>query len=336
MTQDISLPDEVFDQFLTEQAPDGLTIKGCLDLSNNVDLTRLPNNLTVTRLTLNNCTHLRSLPSGLSCYELEMQGTAITTLPSDLRVEYRLDLSESTALQVLPDNLKVGSLVLHHCTALTTLPEGLDVYYLDISDCPQLTTWPTRGSLRFGRLNARDCTGLTELPTWMTRLAQLDISGCTHLKTLPDGLRVSSWLDLAHVPIQALPPSLSGVRLRWRDVLVNERIVFHPETLTVHDVLDESNAEIRRVMLERMGYEAFFEQAQAEIVDQDRDPGGDRRLLSMSIPGDETLVCLAVQCPSTERRYVIRVPPTMQTCHQAAAWIAGYDDPADYHPLVET
>jgi len=45
---------------------------------------------------------------------------------------------------------------------------------------------------------------------------------------------------------------------------------------------------------------------------------------------------LAVQCPSTDRRYVLRVPPTMQSCHQAAAWIAGFDNPDDYKLLKET
>jgi hypothetical protein len=51
---------------------------------------------------------------------------------------------------------------------------------------------------------------------------------------------------------------------------------------------------------------------------------------------DEPLMCLAVKCPSTGRDYFLRVPPTMRTCHQAAVWIAGYDDPSDYKPLVET
>jgi hypothetical protein len=34
--------------------------------------------------------------------------------------------------------------------------------------------------------------------------------------------------------------------------------------------------------------------------------------------------------------YALRVPPTMRSCRQAAAWMAGFDDPDDYRPLVET
>jgi hypothetical protein len=47
-------------------------------------------------------------------------------------------------------------------------------------------------------------------------------------------------------------------------------------------------------------------------------------------------VCVSVLCPSTGRQYIIRVPPEMTSCHQAVAWVAGFDDPALYRPLAET
>ena len=66
------------------------------------------------------------------------------------------------------------------------------------------------------------------------------------------------------------------------------------------------------------------------------DRGGPRRLVRVELKNDEALVCVSVICPSTDRRYVIRVPPTMTTCHQAVAWVAGFDDPDEYQPLAET
>jgi hypothetical protein len=33
---------------------------------------------------------------------------------------------------------------------------------------------------------------------------------------------------------------------------------------------------------------------------------------------------------------MLRVPPTMTTCRHAVAWTAGFDDPDDYQPTVET
>jgi hypothetical protein len=119
-------------------------------------------------------------------------------------------------------------------------------------------------------------------------------------------------------------------------VPIDERIAFRPETITGTEVLEEQNAERRRVLLERMGYEAFLQQVQAQEVHRDSDPGGERRLLRVPLGSDEPLVCLAVFCPSTGRQYLLRVPPGMRTCHQAAAWIAGFDNPKAYRPIAES
>jgi hypothetical protein len=44
---------------------------------------------------------------------------------------------------------------------------------------------------------------------------------------------------------------------------------------------------------------------------------------------------LKVVCPSTGHLHVLRVPPHMRSCRQAAAWIAGFDNPDDYQPIIE-
>jgi predicted Rdx family selenoprotein len=124
--------------------------------------------------------------------------------------------------------------------------------------------------------------------------------------------------------------------LRWRGVQVNQRIVFAPETITAQEVLETRNTELRRVMLERMTHEKFLLEVNAEVLDQDRDTGGVRKLLRVKLEDDEPLVAIWVICPSTDRNYVLRVPPTMRTCRQAAAWIAGFDNPNDYAPIKET
>src|SRR3982750_1359503 len=113
------------------------------------------------------------------------------------------------------------------------------------------------------------------------------------------------------------------VPLRWRGVPVDQRVAFYPETITAEEILDETNAERRRVLLERMGYDTFLTHAKAEVLHQDRDSGGVRRLLRVEMAGGEPLVCVSVICPSTDRQYVIRVPPNMESCHQAVAWVAG-------------
>ena len=124
--------------------------------------------------------------------------------------------------------------------------------------------------------------------------------------------------------------------LRWRGVPIDHRIAFEPETITAQEVLGTNNAELRRVMLERMGYEAFMIGAEAQELDRDTDPGGERCLLRVPLVGDEDIVCISVFCPSTGRQYIIRVPPQIRTCRRAAAWIAGFSDENEYRPIAET
>ena len=160
---------------------------------------------------------------------------------------------------------------------------------------------------------------------------------CSRLTTLPEGLQVGSWIEIAGSGITALPRSLAGVRLRWHGVTIDERIAFHPETIAADEVLAEENAELQRVLLERCGLERFMLEAQAEVLDADHDAGGVRKLLHVPLgEEEEPLVCVMVHCPSTGGRYLLRVPPNMKTCHQAVAWTAGFDDPKLYHPVAES
>jgi hypothetical protein len=306
---------EARELILAGEAPEGLQVHGRLDLAD---------------------TGAIDLPRGLRCYHLELRGSGIRALPEGLEVEYKLDLQDCRDLEELPAGLKVGSLVLRGCTALRSLPEGLDVYFLDLQGCTRLAGWPRRARIRIGRLNASGCTRLTGLPAGLRSLAQLDVSNCPNLRALPQGLEISSWLDVGGSGITRLPASLAGVRLRWRGVPVEERIAFRPETITVAEVLGERNAELRRVLLERFGFDRFMVEAGAAVVDRDRDAGGERQLLRLKLEDDEDLVCVAVNCPSTARRYLLRVPPAMRTCRQAVAWTAGFADPEQYRPLVET
>jgi hypothetical protein len=166
----------------------------------------------------------------------------------------------------------------------------------------------------------------------------LDLADCTSIKELPDDLKVNGGIDIAGTRITSLPPSLKKTQLFWRGVPITHRIAFEPESLTVDEVLKEQNTEVRRVMLERFpgGFERFMAKANAKTVDSDTDSGGERKLLKVPMRRDEDLVCLQVHCPSTGALYILRVPPTMETCRQAAAWVAGFDNPDDYKPLAET
>ena len=309
-------PSAAADLILSGKAPPGLHVDGKLNLTGK--------------------SKLRQLPAGLTCYELNASRTKLVALPADLSVECTLELEGCDRLQLLPANLKVGTLNVANCTNLEALPERLDVWFLNVSGCTKLTHFPRRASIARGSLNVNGCRSLVALPDYLTDLATLDIGNCPQLTSLPPRLHVSSWIEIAGSGLKSLPPHLQHVGIRWSGVLIDHTTAFFPERLHAKTVLKERNAERRRVMIERMGADRFMREADAKRLDADRDPGGPRELLRVPMQGDEDIVCLSVNCPSTGRHYLLRVPPTMKTCHQAAAWMAGFDDEKLYQPIKET
>jgi len=55
----------------------------------------------------------------------------------------------------------------------------------------------------------------------------------------------------------------------WHGIKVDEKIILHPEELTIHDWQNEKNAEIRRIIVERMGYEKFLSSTNAKLIAED-------------------------------------------------------------------
>lgn len=298
-------------------------------------LNSLPEGLTARSVAIQS-KNLRTIGSGLNCKFLDLLGTSIEQIPDNVTVSNRMILENCRQLTRLPDNLTVGSLNLKDCVALKELPKGLNVTFLDIEGCSSLRKLPEDLTLNGGRLNARDCYWLSTLPENLGDVAELDLAGCLNLARLPDGLNITSWIDIAGTSITELPERFDHVGLRWRGVAISRRIIFEPETLTPDEIFNEKNAEVRRVMMERYGYENLMEAANAIVLDEDEDRGGPRRLLKVEIEDDEDLVVVDVRCPSTGHRFFLRVPPTMQSCHQAVAWTAGFDDPSLYNPQIET
>ncbi len=305
-----------------------------LDMLRNEAARTLPDGLVCHRI-LAPESRIEEIGGALRCRELVLDGGAIARIADGVEIDYRLSARGCHRLTALPANLRAGIVDLRDCLALERLPAGLSPAFLDLQGCTALARLPDDLILRGGRLDLRDCALVDALPERGT-VAQLDIAGCGRIDRVPAGFRVTSWIDVAGSGLTALPAHLAGIGLRWRGVPVDARIAFRPHELGIGEILAERNAERRRVMLERFGFEAFMAAAAAEELDADRDPGGERRLLRVTLENDEPLVCVSVACPSTGRRYFLRVPPTMTTCHQAVAWTAGFDDPADYAPLVET
>jgi hypothetical protein len=177
------------------------------------------------------------------------------------------------------------------------------------------------------------------LHAWQPALVLTD---CVNVQALPSDLRIQGSIDLAGSGITTLPQSLASTRLLWRGVSVRAEVVLHPESLSADEVLNEPNAEIRRIMLDRVDCEVLLKKANAKMVHQDTDAGGLRRLVDVHLnsrgwrPVRTRQRYLQCRCPSTGRVYLMRVPLEVATCHAAAAWLAGFDNPDEYQPLMET
>ncbi|WP_407540967.1 hypothetical protein Q0M94_06150 [Deinococcus radiomollis] len=184
-------------------------------------------------------TGLTRLPEGLNVGELLACDLPLSTVPASLKVRFRLALGGCVCLSELPHGLSTDSLSLQGCLSLEALPEGLDVCFLNIGGCEALRRWPSRGRIRFGHLSAQGCLSLRTLPDRLTQIAQLDLSGCRGITSLPKGLRISGWLDVAGSGITSLEDE--HVPLRWRGVRVDARIAFRPEELKSAEILRTEN-----------------------------------------------------------------------------------------------
>ncbi len=154
---------------------------------------------------------------------------------------------------------------------------------------------------------------------------------------------ISDRPELLQVDGENRPHNADGPFCRWRDgtalysfhgVRTPAWIINHPERLTAKAVLAEGNAEVRRVMVEKMGMEKFLINADAKCIH--RHEMGD--LFSIDLPNDPERVLRAVRVkdPSTERIYFLRVPPQIKRADDAVAWTFGFDTAKEYRPIVET
>jgi hypothetical protein len=93
-------------------------------------------------------------------------------------------------------------------------------------------------------------------------------------------------------------------------VRVPKHVIESPETITVAEIDGERNVEVRRVMLEQMGFSRFIEKANAKELHRDEFGILYRRELADDVP----LVCVKVVNKTAEpdgtfREYVLRVDP---------------------------
>lgn len=106
----------------------------------------------------------------------------------------------------------------------------------------------------------------------------------------------------------------------WHGVRVPAFVITAPETITVKLIEKENNAEIRRVMIERYGWERYITNSHAKIIDtrfNERDQQWER--LYQLHDGTKRMV---VSDPSTGRKYALGVPRGVDKCEQGQAFLS--------------
>ena len=172
----------------------------------------------------------------------------------------------------------------------------------------------------------------------LTRLEKLHLSGnqLTHLPKSIEKLTSLTYIDISGNPLyedisvlQILSnlPNLEsvyflGVELPRRYWL-SSFSEWKPEWL-----LDEENVEIRRILIQEVGYEKICQELNANKIDDWReytllriddveqvyDEDTDEEVL-------EPMVLLKMTCPSTGHIHILRVPPAMTSAEAAITWV---------------
>jgi hypothetical protein len=127
-------------------------------------------------------------------------------------------------------------------------------------------------------------------------------------------------------------------------VPVPQYVIEQPREITHEKIDAETNAEIRRVMIDRYrhgeevhGAAAYVRNTGGQRIDHDERYG---TLWHRNVQDDEPIVMLEVINSTREpdgrfKRYWLRVPPQITKAHDAVAWTFGV--PAkDYAPKIET
>lgn len=108
---------------------------------------------------------------------------------------------------------------------------------------------------------------------------------------------------------------------------LNDYLLLIEENLEPQRVLEVKNAEVRRYLIKRVGYEKIKHDVKAEVLHKD----GANELLKFA--NGEMYV--KVKDTSTEREYLLFVEGNHQTCKSAIAWTFGLRE-EEYQPIIES
>ena len=270
------------------------------------------------RLDIRRKSGARRLPGGIRAHQIRAEGSLIETVGERVHA-FDIDLSR-TRIRSLPPSTRADLLDLHECTQLTTLP-ALRLELLDCTGCVALRSLPDGLQVRRG-LALGGCAQLSRLPS-LPPVGALSVEDCPLITELPSDLVVEDVLELGGSGVRRLPAGVQRAQILWHGTALAR-----PEVLEAQDpsmIASSTNEHERETMLEIVGLERFadYSRSTSRLLDEDTDPGGQRRLFAAAIRPNHWVYWLEAHCPSTGHRHLLRVPPYIADCGEAAAWLAG-------------
>ncbi|MEG4498312.1 hypothetical protein QUB05_04050 [Microcoleus sp. F10-C6] len=100
----------------------------------------------------------------------------------------------------------------------------------------------------------------------------------------------------------------------------------HPNQWQSQWLLRQYNAELRRVLIERIGYDRIIQELQAKQIDSWQEYS----LLQIDNADVEPICLLKMTCPSTGFIHALRVPPNLTSAREAIAWVNWDIDPEEF------
>lgn len=101
----------------------------------------------------------------------------------------------------------------------------------------------------------------------------------------------------------------------------------HPYQWQSQWLLEEDNIELRRVLIQGIGYNRILEELQAVELDAWQE----YTLLKIDADADiEPIILLKMICPSTGHIHALRVPPDMKSAREAICWVNWGIDPEEF------
>ncbi|MEG5231447.1 leucine-rich repeat domain-containing protein [Microcoleus sp. B3-D3] len=100
----------------------------------------------------------------------------------------------------------------------------------------------------------------------------------------------------------------------------------HPDLWQAEWLLSETNAEMRRVLIQGIGYDRICQELSAEQIDSWQEYA----LLQIDNADVEPICLLKMTCPSTGFIHALRVPPNLTSAREAIRWVNWDIDPEEF------